>query len=348
MANATTTIAGDIQLAGDLTGTATSPVLANTSVVAGSYTLADITVDSKGRITAAANGSVPQASSSVTGVVRLAGDLTGSASAPVLTTTGVTAGSYTLTSLTVDAKGRITAASTGSVPQATSSVSGTIKLAGDLTGTAAAPALVDTGVVAGSYSSANITVDSKGRVTAAANGISTLPEASYTTKGILSVNTGNGLSITSGVLSGVLANSGTYGVVRTVDSAITITNGTISLGSSIPRLNQSNTFTGAIRTTTSTLTSATNIAVNASLSNVFTLTLAHNATLANASNLGPGRFTFLIKQDGIGGRTLAYGTQYKFPNGHDTAISSTANSTSVLRCISDGTSFYCTLAKGFA
>ncbi len=97
-------------------------------------------------------------------------------------------------------------------------------------------------------------------------------------------------------------------------------------------------FAGPTQPQKSALTSGATVAVNASLADFFTLTLATNATLSNPTNGAEGsHFTIRIRQDGTGSRILDYGTNYRFPSGIAPTLTTTANAIDYLSFIYDET-----------
>ena len=98
-----------------------------------------------------------------------------------------------------------------------------------------------------------------------------------------------------------------------------------------------------------TLTDAATIATDASLGNVFTVTLGGNRTLGAPSNLLDGAtYIWIITQDGGGSRTLAYNSAFKFSGGSDPTLTTTAGAVDIISGVAVSNSIYCTFVANLS
>lgn len=157
---------------------------------------------------------------------------------------------------------------------------GSIVLAGDLTGNANAPELRPTGVVPGSYASCDIVVDSKGRI------VHTQPAgtnvAGYSVKGVVQVSQSTGLTLSGGDLYGALGTNTTEGVIKSGNATnVTISAGSIDVGSNIPLTISLNVFTKSIR---NAYASSSGVSLTPSFQNTSIYNFSSGATLPIVNN----------------------------------------------------------------
>ena len=113
----------------------------------------------------------------------------------------------------------------------------------------------------------------------------------------------------------------------TADRTITLPDATTTVAG----LAVAQSFTKAQRGTVVSLTDAATIAVDLSLGNNFSVTLAGNRTLGAPTNTTAGQSgVIVVTQDSTGSRTLAYNSIYKFAGGTAPTLTTTASAVDVL------------------
>lgn len=237
-------VAGTAPLSASTVGGATTVSHNTSGVTPDTYTNATITVDSTGHITSASNGTAPI--TSITGTTPINANTVGGSTTISHASSGVSAGSYTNTSLTVDSKGHILLASSGTAPVTSISAGTGIGVSGPTTtptisntgiiavngtagrttaSTVSGTATVDlatSGVSPATYTNATVSVDSYGRITSASSG----------TAPVTSVSAGTGISVGGTATDPIINNTGILSVggsVGRITTSTTSGNATVDL-----------------------------------------------------------------------------------------------------------------------
>lgn len=150
--------------------------------------------------------------------------------------------------------------------------------------------------------------------------------------------------LASPTFTGTVTIPTTSGILKTTAGVI----GAATVGTDYVSPSNAQTYTAQQNFGTAALTDGTNIAWNLNTQQVASVTLGGNRTLDNPTNqVNGGTYILRITQDATGSRTLAYGTNYKFPGGTVPVLTTAANAVDIMTCISTGTLMNCVTQKDF-
>ena len=153
-----------------------------------------------------------------------------------------------------------------------------------------------------------------------------------------------------------LVENGSISTAKIADSNVTtakINNGAVTSAkvdtAGVAVLGTAQSFTTAHGFAASTLVEGTStIDWDLSANQVARITLTGNRTLSNPTNKVEGNVYILtVKQDGTGGRTLSFSSDYKFAGGSAPSITTTANKADVLTFVCEGTNLLGVASQSF-
>ena len=205
-----------------------------------------------------------------------------------------------------------------------SNVATGVAVTGDVTITNAGVTSIGTGVIvdADVNASAAITGTKIQAGTTSVRGTVQLTDSTSSTS-TTTAATPNAVKTAYDLAAAALPKSG-----GTMTGAITFAAGQTISGYGL--LDGAQIWTKGQRGQVTTLTSATTITPDFNDSNNFALQIAHNATLANPSNVVPGQSGCIFVAQTTGGNTLAFGSDWEFAGGTAPSLSTGAGETDVI------------------
>ena len=209
-----------------------------------------------------------------------------------------------------------------------------------VTFTTSGSTLTLSGTVSSAFSGPTVAMTGNITTTAdiGANTASITTGAAIDVKGAIALSQEIDPSTISAVADTGFLFANTNGALIYKDQSGTTTN--ISAAAAGASLVNENAFTRQQYFDDQALTSGATVSWNANTAQVATLTLGHNATVANATNHKSGGTYILRVTQASAPKTLAWSTGYKWPGNTAPVMTTTAGAVDVFTFVSDGTYMY--------